>query len=67
MRDYKLYLTDILKAIRKINRYSKGLTYEEFKKSDLIIDAVARNLEIIGEATKHVPKNIRNNYPKETK
>jgi len=36
MRDYKLYLTDILKAIRKINRYSKGLTYEEFKKSDLI-------------------------------
>lgn len=34
MRDYKLYLTDILKAIRKINRYSKGLTYEEFKKSD---------------------------------
>ena len=54
MRDYRLYLDDILKAIRRIERYTKGLTLKKLKKDDLIIDGVVRNLEIIGEAAKNL-------------
>lgn len=60
MRDYKLYLEDILKAIKNINKYSKDLTLASFKKNGLVIDAVVRNLEIIGEASKNIPADIKN-------
>jgi uncharacterized protein with HEPN domain len=63
MRDYKLYLDDISKAIKKIEKYTKGLTFPELKKKDLIIDGVARNLEIIGEAAKNIPTGIKEKYP----
>ncbi len=63
MRDYKLYLDDILEAIKKIEKYTKGKTSLQIKNNDLAIDAVVRNLEIIGEAAKHIPATIRNKYP----
>lgn len=63
MRDYKLYLNDIAKAIRKIQKYTKGLTFNRLKKADLIIDAVARNLEIIGEAAKNMPAQVKEKCP----
>ena len=59
MRDYKLYLEDILQAIKSIDKYTKGLTIGKFRKNSLIIDAVVRNMEVIGEAAKNVPINIR--------
>ena len=63
MRDYKLYLDDILLAIKKIEKYTKGLTVKKLKDDDLIIDAVVRNLEIIGEAVKNIPSHIKEKYP----
>jgi uncharacterized protein with HEPN domain len=39
------------------------MVFEEFKDSKLVIDAVARNFEIIGEAVKNVPKQIKDKYP----
>ena len=59
MRDYKLYLEDILQAIKNINKYVKGLTFSSFQKDNLIVDAVVRNMEIIGEAAKKIPGDIR--------
>jgi len=59
MRDYKLYLEDILQAIEKIEKYTKGLTGEEIKKQDLVVDGVVRNLEIVGEAVKNIPADIK--------
>ncbi len=59
MRDYRLYLEDILKAIRSIDKYTKDLTFQKFKRNNLVVDAVVRNLEIIGEAAKNIPANIR--------
>ncbi len=47
MRGYKLYIDDMQKAVRKIEKYTKGLTFDKLKENDLIIDGVARNLEII--------------------
>ncbi|HLC73151.1 DUF86 domain-containing protein [Candidatus Pacearchaeota archaeon] len=63
MRDYKLYLDDIIESIDKIDRYVKGLDYKSFVSKEILIDAVLRNLEIIGEAVKNIPSNVREKYP----
>jgi len=61
-RDYRLFLEDILMSIQKIEKYTANLTFETFSENDLVIDAVIRNLEIIGEAVKKLPKEIRERY-----
>ena len=63
MRDYKLYLDDILEAAKRIEKYTKGLNLEKLKRDDLTIDGIVRNLEIIGEAAKNIPANIKEKYP----
>ena len=62
-RTHRLYLNDINEAIERIQGYVKDLTFEEFSKNMLVIDAVVRNFEIIGEATKHIPTEIKKDYP----
>ena len=62
-RDWTFRIQDILTSIEKIERYIKEMTLSEFKKDDLVMDAVVRNFEIIGEASKLIPANIRNKYP----
>lgn len=62
VRNYKLYIEDILGCIKKINNYVKDMTFEEFSKDEKTIDAVIRNFEIIGEASKQLPKEIKNKY-----
>ena len=62
-KDYKVYLLHILDAIENIQFYTKGMPEEKFLKNKLVQDGVIRNLEIIGEATKNIPLNIRSKYP----
>lgn len=62
-RDYRVYLEDIAQAIEKINSYTSKLTSGQFSEDSKTIDAVIRNLEIIGEATKKIPENVRSKYP----
>jgi len=62
MRDYKLYLDDIIEAIERIEKYTKNLTSERFEKDNLIIDGVIRNLEIIGEAVKNIPTSVKDRH-----
>ena len=62
-RDYRLYFDDILEAIDKVERYVEGLNIEQFKGDDKTFDAVIRNFEIIGEAVKHIPTEIREKAP----
>ena len=59
-KNHRLYLEDILEALEKIQRYVKGLNYDTFAKNDMAVDAVIRNLEIIGEAAKNLPEDIKN-------
>ncbi len=61
-REYKLYLTDILNAIDKVQDYTESLTFEEFSSKHIIIDAVVRNLEIIGEAASQLPEDFKNSH-----
>ena len=49
-REYNLYLRDILAAIGRIERYTRGMDYEGFLADDLVQDGVIRNLMVIGEA-----------------
>jgi len=62
-RDSRVYLEDILEAIRKIRTYTEGLSFEEFQKDSKTVDAVVRNLEIIGEAVKQLPDHLREKHP----
>lgn len=62
-RDYKVYLEDILEAISKISRYTVGQSQEAFSGDERTLDAVVRNLEIIGEAIKKAPGEIRSKHP----
>src|SRR3990172_8594003 len=62
-RDWTFYLEDILESARKTARYTQGMTLDEFRDNDVIFDAVIRNLEIIGEAAKHLPAEVRTMMP----
>ncbi len=61
-RDWSFRIADILNAIDKIEHYTHGMTLAQFRKNDLVIDAVIRNFEIIGEASKSIPQTIQENY-----
>ena len=62
-RDFEVYLEDMREAIGKINSYTAGLTREQFAGDDKTVDAVIRNLEIIGEAAKMIPDPVRVAHP----
>jgi len=61
-RSVLLFVQDMLEAIGKVERYTAGLTYEQFEANDMVMDAVVRNLEIIGEAARHIPEDLRSRY-----
>ena len=58
-RDYKLYLNDIKESIAQIEEYMKGISEEIFKKDKKLQDAVIRRFEIIGEASRNIPKALK--------
>lgn len=58
-----LYLTDIIESCVKVETYLAGLSFEEFQKDSRTADAVVRNLEIIGEAVKSLPEDIKQSEP----
>jgi len=61
-RNWKLYVEDILEAINFIEDYIENYTFERFISDRKTIDAVVRNLEVIGEASKHIPEEIKGEY-----
>ena len=61
-RDYKLFVKDILDCISKIEEFVKDISYDDFVNDDKTSSAVVRKLEVIGEATKNIPKEIRQKY-----
>lgn len=58
-----MYLTDIVKSSNRIYNYTVGISFNEFLADQMRIDAVARNLEIIGEAVKNISPEIRERHP----
>jgi len=60
-RNYTMYLQDILVAMTRIAEYLEGYTFDQFKKDYKTVDAVIRNFEIIGEASRNLPDHIKEN------
>ena len=63
-RAFNLYLQDILEAIERVEQYTQGMNLEEFSKSKITMDAVLRNLEIIGEAATQLLTDKKEKYNK---
>ena len=62
-RDSRVYLEDILDAIGAIREYTIGFSREQFGGDRRTVDAVLRNLEVIGEAVKQLPVDVRRANP----
>ncbi len=62
-REAKILIEDIIEAIDKILRYTESMNYDAFKSDSKTIDAVVRNMEIIGEAANHLPEGFYEIYP----
>ena len=63
VRDFKVYLEDILGAVGKIRRYIADSSKDDFSRDEKTLDAVVRNLEVVGEAVKKVPLDVRSKNP----
>lgn len=62
MKDDLAFIEHILLCIDKIQQYTKNINSQDFIKNELIQDAVIRNIEIIGEATKKISKDLKSQY-----
>jgi uncharacterized protein with HEPN domain len=62
-RDILLYLSDIIENIEDAENFISTLTYDEFVRDKKTVNAVVRSIEIIGEAAKHIPQEIRSHCP----
>ncbi|MBI2019669.1 DUF86 domain-containing protein [Candidatus Daviesbacteria bacterium] len=62
-REPLLYLQDILTSLSRIEDYTKSLSFDDLKSDWKTIDAVIRNLEILGEAARNIPEEIIDKYP----
>jgi len=62
-KDDTVYIRHIRDASQKIERYTRGVSPAAFRKNDLLIDAVVRELSVIGEAAAHVSETFRQAQP----
>jgi len=62
-REFILYLEDMVQSMERIEEYLGDLDFKKFKMTYIVVDAVIRNFEIIGEASTKIPTNIQEKYP----
>lgn len=62
-REPELYFQDIIVSIKKIESYLEGRTYEKFVNDGMAMDAVVRNIEIVGEAANNISEETKRSHP----
>ncbi|MBC8432691.1 MAG: DUF86 domain-containing protein [Desulfobacterales bacterium] len=62
-RDWKFRIQDILDAVSAVQEYTRGMEFKTFTEDRKTVDAVVRNLIVIGEAAVHVPEDICRKHP----
>ncbi len=62
-REWRFYLNDMLEFAEKVASYTAGMDQPRFETNALVRDACLRNLELIGEAARHVPEDFRESAP----
>lgn len=63
MREVRLYLEDIIKAIGQIEIFLSGQSFEQFLQDDKTSSAVIQKFLVIGEASKKIPESLKVQYP----
>jgi uncharacterized protein with HEPN domain len=58
-REWRLYVTDMKACCERAAEYTAGLSREQFEAKPMAYDATLRNLEMLGEAARHVPEDMR--------
>ncbi|MCD6239885.1 MAG: DUF86 domain-containing protein [Thermotogae bacterium] len=61
-RKASLYIKDIIEAIEKIEQFVSNMNFEDFVHDDKTASAIVRKLEIIGEATKQLPSDVKERF-----
>ena len=61
-REWRFYLADMIEASEKVIRYTAGMTHSAFLNDGRTLDATVRNLELIGEAAKRIPDEVRERH-----
>ncbi len=61
-RTYKDYVLDILNSIEEIEEFIRGMDFEDFVNDRKTINAVLRSLEVMGEAAKKIPEEVKKNH-----
>lgn len=62
-RPVSLLLFDIFESIEKIEEYTRGMTFDQLMEDERTKDAIVRNIQIIGEASKHIPEDLVTMHP----
>lgn len=62
-KDNLVYIEDILKSCNSISNYTKDVSYEELIENQMMVDAIIRNIEIIGEAASKLDESFKNLHP----
>jgi len=62
-REFLDYIEDIIDSMRKARSFTAGMEWESFSKDDKTLFAVIRAIEIIGEASKKIPQDVKARYP----
>ncbi|MBN2487758.1 MAG: DUF86 domain-containing protein [Methanosarcinaceae archaeon] len=62
-RDISIYVKDILENMERAEKFAEGMDFEDFVRDERTSFAVIRCIEIMGEAAKHIPEDIRGKYP----
>ena len=62
-RDISIYVKDVLENMERAVRFVEERTYDEFVNDEMANFAVIRCIEVMGEAAKHVPEEVREKYP----
>ena len=62
-REWRFYLEDMIEFSLKVQSYTEGMSQTGFIENNITFDATLRNLELIGEAATHIPKEIQSAHP----
>lgn len=62
-RAWRDYIADILSALQEVEDFTGGMEYEHFAADRKTVNAVVRSLEVMGEAAKRIPEDVRRRYP----
>jgi len=63
-REFGDYIQDIIDSIKETEEFTKELSFDDFKEDKKTVNAVIRSLEIMGEAAKKIPDDLRRKYSK---